>query len=90
MERKELHVIVEEIVQQMVSNPKEIILRHQQTDGGYTHMIDVTLPKYDIGKVLGKGGKTANSIRTIISCIAASRGTKCMLMFYEDSKAPIK
>ena len=87
MERKDLHIIVLEIVQQMVSDPKSIILRHQETVD--THIIDVTLPKKDIGKVLGRGGKTANSIRTIVSCIAASRGVKCMLMFYEDSKAPI-
>lgn len=87
MERKKLHIIIVEIVQQMVNDPKAIIMRHQHT--GDTHIIDVTLPKGDIGKVLGKGGKTANCIRTIISCIAASRGEKCMLMFYEESKGPI-
>ncbi len=88
MKQKELHIIVEEIVQQMVNEPDAIILRHQFT--GDTHVIDITLPKTDIGKVLGRGGKTANSIRTIISGIAAKRGVKCMLMFYQDSKAPIK
>lgn len=64
--------LVETIVTSIVD--KEDAVSVKEIEGGGTSIIEILVDKSDLGKVIGKSGKTAHSIRNII--YAASFKTK--------------
>jgi hypothetical protein len=59
--------IVEMICKSLVDNPDDV--KVNQIDGEQTSILELTVHQSDIGKVIGKQGRTAQSIRTLISAI---------------------
>jgi hypothetical protein len=59
------------IVQAMVDNPEQV--RVTEIEGSQTVVLELKVAKSDMGKVIGKQGKTAHAIRTLLN--AASGGT---------------
>ena len=47
--------------------------------GNQTNIIELTVAKTDIGKVIGRQGRTADAIRTIVSCAAAKHSKRYIL-----------
>lgn len=66
--------IVEFIVKELVDN-KEVVEVFEEKDGNM-NILKVSVAKEDLGKVIGKGGKIANSIRTIIKNLAIKNKTR--------------
>jgi predicted RNA-binding protein YlqC (UPF0109 family) len=64
--------LIKEIAQALVDYPEEVEVSEIQ--GVTTSIIELKVAKEDFGKVIGKGGRTAMAIRTILS--AASKKTK--------------
>lgn len=56
--------LVEKIVKSIVDNEKEVIVKELPGDNNV--ILEIKVAKEDIGKVLGKHGKTANAIRSIV------------------------
>jgi len=60
--------LIETIVKSIVDKPEAVIVK-QVEGSATTDVIDVIVDKSDLGKVIGKKGKTAQAIRTIVySC----------------------
>ena len=57
--------LITEIVQALVDQPEEVSVN--EIGGSHTTVLEVRLAKTDIGKVIGKQGRTAQAIRTILS-----------------------
>jgi len=57
--------IVEMICKALVDFPEEV--KVTQIDGGQVSILEVRVNPSDIGKVIGKQGRTAKAIRTIIA-----------------------
>lgn len=57
--------LVRYIVQNLVSNKDAVKIVTEQ-DGENTFTIKVVVDKADLGRVIGKGGKIAQSIRAIV------------------------
>ena len=55
------------ICKSLVDNPDDV--KVNQIDGEQTSILELTVHQSDIGKVIGKQGRTAQSIRTLISAI---------------------
>ncbi|MGI6393923.1 MAG: KH domain-containing protein [bacterium] len=73
---------VETIAKQLVSNPDAVSVT--EVDGERTTVIELRVAKEDFGKVIGKEGRIAKSIRILLSA-ASSRGQKkCVLEIIED------
>jgi hypothetical protein len=51
--------------------------------GGHTTMLEVRVAKTDMGKVIGKQGRTAQAIRTILSAAAGKERKRYMLEIVE-------
>ena len=64
--------LVETIVKSIVDLEKRVQVN--EVEGGNSVIIEILVDKSDLGKVIGKSGKTAQSIRNII--YAASFKTK--------------
>lgn len=66
--------IVEYIVKQLVSNVDAVAVTEEDLDGVIT--IKVVVADEDMGKVIGKGGRIATSIRSIIKAASSNTGKK--------------
>ena len=60
--------LITAIVQALVDQPEEVFVT--EIGGSHTTVLEVRVAKTDIGKVIGKRGRTAQAIRTIMSAVA--------------------
>ncbi len=58
--------LTETIIKKIVSDPESVSVKEFETDEENTIQIEVLISEEDKGKVIGKNGKTINSIRTIV------------------------
>ena len=47
--------------------------------GGNTSILELTVAKTDIGKIIGKQGRTADALRTILSAVSAKERKRAVL-----------
>ena len=66
--------LVEFIVKTLVDNPDQVALNATETD--QSMLIEVRVAPEDMGKVIGKQGKIAKSIRTVVKAAAAKDGRR--------------
>ena len=52
--------------------------------GNQTHIIELKVDKEDIGKVIGRQGRTADAIRTILNCAAAKLSKRYILQIIDE------
>jgi predicted RNA-binding protein YlqC (UPF0109 family) len=69
--------LIEYIAKSLVEHPDEVHVR--QTGGGARVRIELSVSKDDMGRVIGKGGKVANSIRTLLRVAAEREGKQVTL-----------
>ena len=62
---RELESFVDYVVKSLVDNPDEVKLSTVETNEGAT--IQIRCNKEDIGKIVGKRGKTIMAIRSLVS-----------------------
>lgn len=73
--------LIETIVKSLVDNPGEVDVK--EVAGDKTTVIELRVAQADIGKVIGKRGRTAKSIRTLLSATAMKRNTRAVLEILE-------
>jgi len=69
--------LITEIVKALVDQPDEVSVN--EIGGDHTSVLEVRVAKTDMGKVIGKQGRTAQAIRTIMSA-AAGKARKRYIM----------
>jgi hypothetical protein len=74
MEYREL---VEYMVKSLVDNPSQVLL--SEIEGEKSTILELRVTKEDIGKVIGKHGRIARAIRTIINASTARSGKRIVL-----------
>ena len=57
--------VFSDIVRALVDQPEEVAV--SEIEGTHTTVLEVTVAKSDMGKVIGKKGRNAQAIRTILS-----------------------
>jgi len=57
--------LVETLCKSLVDNPEQV--RVTQVDGEQTTILELRVAQTDLGKVIGKQGRTARALRTILS-----------------------
>ena len=58
--------MTEYLVKNVVSNPDMVTVKEFPSENEREIVIEVLVDESDIGRVIGKGGKTANAIRTLV------------------------
>jgi len=73
-----MKALVELLVTSLVDNPAEVQVVETTEEGG-TYNYEVHVAPQDTGKVIGKQGKIANAIRTIVKAAAAKADVKAFV-----------
>lgn len=63
--------LTETIIKKIVSDPENVSVKEFETDEDNTIQIEVLISEEDKGRVIGKNGKTINSIRTIVQAASS-------------------
>ncbi len=69
--------LVEMIAKSLVDHPDDVVVTAIEDDGTIT--LELTVAPEDMGKVIGKQGRIAKSIRTVVKA-AASKGDKKVIV----------
>jgi predicted RNA-binding protein YlqC (UPF0109 family) len=72
---------VEFIASHLVDHPEMIVLDHEERDDKIVFRLHVA--EQDIGKVIGKKGRTAQSLRVLLAAVAARQGKRAILEIAE-------
>ena len=75
---------VEYIVKNLVDMPENV--RINEVGGTHTRIIELSVQKSDIGKIIGKRGKTINAIRTLLMSVASRNGIRVNLEIIEEDE----
>ncbi len=73
--------LIKFIAQALVDNPDQIDVAEVQ--GEQTSVIELRVSKEDLGKVIGRQGKTAKAMRTILSAASAKVNKRAVLEIIE-------
>lgn len=73
--------ILEEVVKALVDQPDKVSV--SEIDGERTIVYELRVDKSDLGKVIGKEGKTARAMRTIITAASMKSGKRGVLEILE-------
>jgi predicted RNA-binding protein YlqC (UPF0109 family) len=74
--------LVEFISKALVDTVERIEINEIQ--GNQTNIIELRVAKEDIGKVIGRNGRTADAIRTILNCAAAKVQKRYILQILDE------
>ena len=70
------------LAQQLVNHPDAVEVK--ETQGETASVLELKVARDDIGRVIGKQGRTAKSIRTILNAIASRTNRRVVLEIIED------
>lgn len=77
----QLRDIVEITAKSLVDNPEKVNV--QEIEGEKTIVIELRVDKADLGKVIGKGGRIARSLRTILASMGRKINKRVVLEILE-------
>ena len=69
--------LVEVIAMSLVDHPEEVVVTEKETD--HAIILELKVAPDDMGKVIGKQGRIARALRTVVKA-AASRGEKKVIV----------
>ncbi|NVL89948.1 MAG: KH domain-containing protein [Desulfobacterales bacterium] len=73
--------LIKYIAEALVDYPEQVEV--SEVEGEQTSVIELKVAKEDLGKVIGKQGRTARSIRTILGAASAKIKKRCVLEIIE-------
>jgi predicted RNA-binding protein YlqC (UPF0109 family) len=73
--------LIEYIAQALVDHPEQVSV--SEIEGNQTSVLELKVAKEDLGKVIGKQGRTARAMRTILSAASAKLKKRTVLEIIE-------
>ena len=73
--------LIEDIVKALVDKPDEVHIN--EVHGDHAHVLELTVAKDDLGKVIGKGGAHASAIRTLMAAASGKEKKRYILEIIE-------
>ena len=78
---REMKELIEYIAKSLVDQPD--VVKVTEVEGERTSVIELCVAKEDLGKVIGKQGKTARAMRTILSAASMKQRKRTILEIIE-------
>jgi uncharacterized protein len=76
-----MKTLVESIAKALVDDPSQVNASEETEEE--TLVIRLTVAKEDMGRIIGKEGRTAKAIRTILSAVSTKDNKKAVLKIVE-------
>ncbi|MDA8170469.1 MAG: KH domain-containing protein [Nitrospiraceae bacterium] len=73
--------LIEAMARALVDKPESVSVT--EVEGERTTVFELRVDTADLGKVIGKQGKTARAMRTILSAAGTKMGKRCVLEILE-------
>ena len=73
--------LISHIAQALVDNPEQVQVT--EVEGGQTLILELRVAKEDMGKIIGKHGRTAQAIRTLLSAASGKAKKRIVLEILE-------
>jgi predicted RNA-binding protein YlqC (UPF0109 family) len=74
--------LVQFLAQRLVNDPDAVEVK--ETHGDTASVLELRVAKEDLGRVIGKQGRTVNAIRTILNAVASRTNRKVVLDIVEE------
>lgn len=78
---EELRHLVEVMAKALVDYPEKVNVA--EVEGEQTTVIELKVAKEDLGKIIGKEGRTARSLRTILAAVSTKLRKRSVLEILE-------
>ncbi|MEO8877910.1 MAG: KH domain-containing protein [Polyangiaceae bacterium] len=72
-----LKELIQSIAMELVDHPDQVVVTEIASE--HNTLIELRVAKDDVGKVIGKEGRTAQSMRTILSAVSTKLGRRAHL-----------
>lgn len=69
--------LVEFIAKSLVDDPSQVHV--SEIEGGASVILELRVGPEDMGRVIGRGGRTANAMRSLVRVLAAKQGKRVSL-----------
>ena len=76
-----MKALITYIAQSLVDSPEQVEV--SEVEGNQTSVLELKVAKEDLGKVIGKQGRTARAMRTILSAASAKIKKRTVLEILE-------
>jgi uncharacterized protein len=70
--------LLEYLARQLVDSPDEVTVEQFEEDDG-TVVLELSVAEGDYGRVIGKGGRTANALRTVVKAAAVKEQRRVLV-----------
>ena len=74
--------LVEFLARALVEDPESVQVEEVEENGDL--VIEVTVGSEDLGRLIGKGGRVANAIRTVAKAASSGSERRVLVEFIED------
>lgn len=75
--------LVQYLARSLVSNPDAVKINESENNG--IAVIELKVAKEDLGRIIGKQGRTAKSIRTLLNAVGARDNRRVNLEILEEN-----
>ena len=79
--------LVQFLARSLVSNPEAVEVTESAAED--TAVYELRVAKDDLGRIIGKQGRTAKSIRTLLNAAASKTNRKVVLEIVEESRQSV-
>lgn len=66
-----LDEVLEHLVKGICTVPEEVLVEHSESSRG--ELLEVRVNPADLGRVIGRGGRTAKALRTVVGALSDGR-----------------
>jgi predicted RNA-binding protein YlqC (UPF0109 family) len=70
--------VVEFLARSLVDEPDDVTVESFDEDDG-TVVVELRVAADDVGKLIGRGGRTINAMRTVIRACSTKQGTRVLV-----------
>jgi uncharacterized protein len=74
------------LVRALVDQPDQVSLRASDAEGA--RLYELKVAPEDVGKVIGRDGRTVGALRTLVGAAAQKQGQKVRLEIQDDRRQP--
>lgn len=72
-----MKLLIETLAKALVDDPSSVLVE-EWTEDGVVHF-DLVVPEDERGRVIGRQGRTADALRTLVEAVGRRRGVECDL-----------